>query len=95
MGCLIFTSVFGFDLWIDELNFALIAITSILLNQTVVILYKNLNDALSKRMILPYRTVENPLSIDEANWTGADLAGADLAGAGEYKNGNAIEINIH
>jgi hypothetical protein len=59
MGCLILTSVFGFNLWIDELNFALIAITSILLNLTVVILYKNLNDALSKRKILPYRTVEN------------------------------------
>jgi hypothetical protein len=85
MGCLILTSVFGFNLWIDELNFALIAITSILLNLTVVILYKNLNDALSKRKILPYRTVENPLLIAESN----------SAGVGEYKNGNAIEINIY
>lgn len=67
IGSIVAVSTFGLNMWTHELNFSLIAITSILFNQSIVILYKNLSHLLSKRRVLPYITVENPLLCVEAD----------------------------
>ena len=55
MGSLVLTSTLGLNIWRDELNFVLMALSSIMLNQTVIILYKNLANVLSKGKSCPIR----------------------------------------
>jgi hypothetical protein len=88
MGSLVLTSTLGLNIWRDELNFVLMALSSIMLNQTVTILYKNLANVLSKRKILPYTTpLLLPPNIDEKIYEYEHELDSD--------RGTVIEINMH
>ena len=84
IGSIMAASTFGMNMWTHELNFSLFAITGILFNQSIVILYKNLAQLLSKRRVLPYLplVIENPLIAD---------SGFDEK---LYEDGIIIEINM-
>ena len=105
MGSLVLTSTLGLNIWRDELNFVLMALSSIILNQTVIILYKNLANVLSKRKILPYTTplllpASGPLAFGplRGRGRGRNLSADDAGGIDEkiyeYEQGTVIEINM-